>query len=227
MCTHASVFVHACCYLPSTPCPTDSLARPGIGGGGGARDGDRDRGGRGVKGKGEREGMFGGSAVAHSRWGSDEGQNEVSITKGLSVFSCSSVFHLLTQLWLADWLTDLLASQACQNNNKSHFILLRLLVHMQWVWVAWSLELMSFVAPLFAQSFPVPVFFMLAFTAFTWLKIQITSNVLLSNMFKVFTGKRAFQFSRLLIVTIYVNNSWVTVILIRNWSNWQAAWTNI
>lgn len=34
------------------------------------RDGgerDRDGGGRGVKGKGEREGMFGGSAVAHSR----------------------------------------------------------------------------------------------------------------------------------------------------------------
>lgn len=54
MCTHASVCTHACCYLPSTPCPTDSLAGPGIGGewkkqregwrGEGDRDGGKKRG---------------------------------------------------------------------------------------------------------------------------------------------------------------------------------------
>lgn len=57
----------------------------------------------GLKGKGEREEGCLGAAQWHTagEWaggGSSGGQDEVSIAGGLSVFSCSSVFHLLTQL---------------------------------------------------------------------------------------------------------------------------------
>lgn len=57
----------------------------------------------GLKGKGEREegclGQHSGTQqVSGQGGGSSGGQEEVSIAGGLSVFSCSSVFHLLTQL---------------------------------------------------------------------------------------------------------------------------------
>lgn len=55
-----------------------------------------------VKGKGKSEERCLGASQWHTagEWarGSDGGQDEVSIAGGLSVFSCSSVFHLLTQL---------------------------------------------------------------------------------------------------------------------------------
>lgn len=51
---------------------------------------------------GERKGVWGQRSgtqqVSGQGGGSDGGQGEVSIAGGLSVFSCSSVFHLLTQL---------------------------------------------------------------------------------------------------------------------------------
>lgn len=91
MCTHASVCGHGCRYLPDTPCPTGSLARPGFGG---KRAG-------GAKGQGEERCLGAEPWHAAGKWaegGSDRGQSEVSIARGLSVFSCSSVFHLLNQL---------------------------------------------------------------------------------------------------------------------------------
>lgn len=56
-----------------------------------------------LKGKGIREEGCFGAAQWHTagEWagrGSDGGQGGVSIARGLSVFSCSSVFHLLAQL---------------------------------------------------------------------------------------------------------------------------------
>lgn len=123
--------MHLCVYMPFAISPPhlapltawQDLALGGRWREGWRRERDRWRRKRGWRVKAsERRGVWGQRCgtqqVSGLEGGSDGGQNEMRIAGGLSVFSCSSVFHLLTQLWLAGWLTDLPTSQACQNNNK-------------------------------------------------------------------------------------------------------------